>query len=114
MLLEESELLDGDAARIGVGAEALVADPDPDGFWCRAGCGDEHERGHEADERCARSWSGHHDVSIDSSLRARADDARPVLVRGVGQQSETKARQSMSRAVEFVYVTAVSCGRLWA
>src|SRR5437016_5502074 len=83
MLLEEPELLDGDAARVRVGAQTLMADPDPDRFWCRAGRGDEHERGHETDEWRERSWPDHRNLSPHSSRRARADDAPPGrLVRG--------------------------------
>ena len=106
VLVEQPELLDRDAARIGVRAETLMADADADRFLRRPGRGDEHERGHEADGRGARSWLDHSlffSRILSASLTGTGRTLpSPSARRGWRPQSETGPRQSMSRAVEFL------------
>src|SRR2546427_2237163 len=110
MLLEQAELLDGDPARIGVRAHALVADPNPDRLLrCR---GRRHERKHGPGENRCRE--PHSVFSLRRTPAAGRGIPLPLIVHRVRTQSGTAVRQSMFRTAEFLYETAALCGRLGA
>src|SRR5262249_49536770 len=106
VLVEQPKLLDRNAARVGVRAEALVADADPDGLLRNPGGGGEHERGHEAGRRGARSWLDHSPFfsrTLSPPLPGSGHTMPiPSARRRWRQHSETGPWQSMSRAMEFL------------